>query len=432
MPYKRRILFSQFVNDDILLRSLIISASLGALIGLVRQWEDQQENDRSLAGMRTFALWGMMGVASAFLQQEHFPYFFITAFGAVALYLAVSQLGAIREGKTPGFTTFTVALLTFIVGGLVYLGSMRVAVVLAVAMIILIASKEEIHGWTKHFTQKDIRSALVFAAITGIVLPLVPNKGYGPLQAFNPFATWLMVVLISGLGFVGYVLMRLLGARAGIAVTGLAGGLASSTAATIAFSRRSADSPKLSSSFALAIVLACTVMLGRVAVVVAMLDFSLFMALLPWLVVLALPGSLYAAWTWRFRRNPEAAQIETPDISNPLSLSMAFKFAAIYAVVVYLVKAVTTYGTGGSGIYWVTFISGLTDMDAITLSLSQMSGKGSLLQSIAAKAIILAAVSNTLLKLAFALAAGSRDLRREMLASLGVTLLIGVIALLVM
>lgn len=417
---------------DVLLQSLIISASLGALIGLVRQWEDQQAKDPGLAGVRTFTLWGILGASAAYLSQNFFPLFFPVAFGMVALYLTVAQLAVIRTGQTPGFTTFTLALLTYVLGGLVYLGQMRVAVVLAVVMIILIASKREIHSWTTHFTAKDLRSALVFAAITGIVLPMVPNKGYGPLEAFNPFATWLMVVLISGLGFAGYVLMRLLGARAGITVTGLAGGLASSTAATIAFSRRSREEPELSANFALAIVLACTVMLVRVAVVVAMIDLQLFLRLCGPFLILALPGLFYAGWQWWFRDRSGARKIETPDISNPLSLSMALKFAAIYAVVVLLVKTVTTYGGDGAGLYWVTFISGLTDMDAITLSLAQMGGKATMAEEILAKAIILAAVSNTLLKLGFALAAGSNALRREMLLSLGATLLIGVVLLVVM
>lgn len=398
---------------------------MGALIGLVRQWEDQQEKDPGLAGMRTFALWGMLGACAAYLSQDYFPLFFPAAFCVVAIYLTVAQLAVIRAGQTPGLTTFTVALLTYVLGGFVFLGQVRVAVVLAVVMVILIASKREIHSWTTHFTQKDLRSALVFAAISGIVLPLVPNKGYGPLDAFNPFATWLMVVLISGLGFAGYVLMRLLGARAGITVTGLAGGLASSTAATIAFSRRSQEEPELSSNFALAIVLACTVMLVRVAVVVAMIDFSLFLVLAVPLFILALPGIFYAGWVAWFRQKKEEPQIAMPEISNPLSLSMALKFAAIYAVVVLLVKAVTTYGGSGAGLYWVTFISGLTDMDAITLSLSQMGHNATMAESVLAKAIILAAVSNTLLKLIFALAVGSRALRREMLMSLGATLLLG-------
>lgn len=417
--------------SDLLLRSLILSASLGALIGLVRQWEDQQENDHSLAGMRTFALWGIFGTLSCFLSRNNFPLFFPAAFVTLAIFLTVTQLGAIRKGDLPGLTTFTLASLTFINGALVELGYKRVPVVIAVVMIILIASKQQIHNLTRHFTQKDIRSALIFAAITGIILPLVPNRTYGPLDAFNPFATWMMVVLISGLGFIGYVLMRFLGTQAGITVTGLAGGLASSTAATIAFSRRSRETPELSTSFALAIVLACTVMVGRVAVVVLVLNQALFLALWWPLVVLALPGGLYAARAWWMQRHKEH-EIKTPDISNPLSLSMALKFAAIYAVVVFLVKAVSAYSVGGAGLYWVSFISGLTDMDAITLSLSQTNGNAAVGLPILAKAIVLAALSNTVLKLTFALAAGSRELRREMLLSLGATLVIGAVLLVVM
>ncbi len=135
---------------------------------------------------------------------------------------------------------------------------------LAAITMLVLGLKETSHDWTQRFTKEDIRSTLQFVALTGVVLPLVPNRSFGPFDAFNPYALWLMVVLISGLGFVGYLLVRILGARSGVALAGVVGGLASSTATTLAFSRESKAYPQFSAGFALAIVLACTIMLARV------------------------------------------------------------------------------------------------------------------------------------------------------------------------
>ncbi len=412
------------MNID-LVKSLLISSSLGALIGLVRQWENQRESfdETNLAGVRTFTLWAALGTCAAHISQSFSPLFFPVSFALLGAVLLVTYFR--DNGRHFGLTSYTAALLTFVVGGMVFWGEKQAAITLAVGMLIILASKEAIHGWTHRLTWNDIYSTLQFAAITGVILPLAPNVGYGPFQAFNPFSIWMMVVLISGLGFAGYVAMRMMGARAGIAVTGLVGGLASSTATMLAFSRKSREQPELSENCALANVLACTVMLGRVGALVLVLSPDLFQRIALPLAIMAVPGIIFSVWSYLSSTKRNSGEIETPSISNPLSLSMAIKFAALYAIIIFLVKAASASQQHGAGIYGISFISGLTDMDAITLSLAEMVQTGKLDISLCAKGVMLAAISNTLLKLGFAITLGSPLLRVRSLQAMGATLVFG-------
>jgi uncharacterized membrane protein (DUF4010 family) len=256
-----------------------------------------------------------------------------------------------------------------------------------------------------------------------VVMPLVPDRNFGPFAAFNPYSTWLMVVLISGMGFAGYLMMRLLGAKAGIAITGFVGGLASSTATALAFSRRSREEIALSASCALAVVVACTIMLARVVVVISVLNRGLAVALIVPFVIMAIPGTLFALWIWLFRR-PTEKDVETPRLHNPLSLGIAIKFAAIYAVIAFLVKAVTSLQWHGS-LLPLSFLSGLTDVDAIALLMANDQAAGTVDLGLAARAVILAAMGNSVTKAGIALALGSPALRRPVALVLALTILLG-------
>jgi uncharacterized membrane protein (DUF4010 family) len=411
----------------LLLQAIVVSASLGALIGTIQQWGKQQEQAKAdgFAGVRTFVLWALLGTTSAAITQEHVPAAFGIALALVGLHLILRGVFGRIDFKI-GFTTVAASLLTFLMGGLVYWGETQAAVMLSASTMLLSGFKQPIHAWTRKFSEQDIRSTLQFVAITGVILPIVPDRGYGPYQAFNPFSMWLMVVLISGLGFVGYILMRLLGARAGIALTGLVGGLASSTATTLAFSRRSREDPAASGGYALAVVLACTVMLGRVAAVLLTLQRELFLVVWPGLLVMAVPGLGYAAWALLVR--PASAEtVKPPAISNPLGLGTAIKFAVIYAVVTLLVRAVGETELS-RGLLAVGFVSGLTDVDAITLTTADGVRNATLTAALAGQVIIVAAVANTLMKGGMAVAFGSPQLRRLVGMVLGLTLLAGLLA----
>lgn len=413
------------------LLAIIASAALGAVIGLVRQRSEQEEhpNGREFSGVRTFTLWSVLGCVTAFLSDQYAAALLPLALGAVALHQIAGAAGR-RAGPAgaTGSTTLAAALLTLCIGALVNWEHHQEAVLLGALTAVLLGVKRPIHAWTRSFTADDVSATLKFLAITGIILPLVPNDEYGPFGAFNPFKTWRMVVLISGVGFLGYVLMRLFDARAGILLTGLLGGLASSTATTLAFSRRSRDQPALAGPCAMGVVVACTVMLPRLAVIVGLVNASLARALLLPLGCMLLPGLLFVAWGWLRQRHERQAGTDLA-LSNPLNLGPAVKFALVYAVITFAVKAAGEYGLLERGLLPLAFVSGLTDVDAIALSLAGGEDGQGLDPGLLVRAIVLAAVANTLLKAGMAAAIGSRAFRWQVLLALVPTAAAGVAAL---
>jgi uncharacterized membrane protein (DUF4010 family) len=410
--------------------ALVVSASLGALVGLIRQWSDQAARpaaEADLGGVRTYALLALLGWVGAYVGGRYAPAVLPVVLAAVALHLTAMQLRGAAAGSHPGTTTLVSSLLTCLVGALVAWGHTNYAVLVTAVTAVTVGLKQPIHAWTRTLTPEDIRATLQFIAITGVILPLVPNRDFGPLGAFNPYSIWLLVVLISGIGFAGYLMMRFLGTEAGITLTGIAGGLASSTSTTLAFSRRSREEPALSGDFALAVILACTVMLPRVLVIMGVVHQELALRLVPAFAAMAVPGLLFAVWHWLARRRA-GATVATPRLTNPLALGMAVKFALIYGLVVFLVKAATHLDWQG-GLLPLSFVSGLTDLDAIALSMADGRNDGSVGPVLALQAVLVAAVANTLMKAGLALALGHADLRRPVAAVLGLTVLVGVGAL---
>ncbi|MFA5204832.1 MAG: MgtC/SapB family protein [Lentisphaeria bacterium] len=405
------------------IKALLVSGCLGAFIGLVRQWNEQRagREDAEFAGVRTFAFLGLLGCLAAYGMCQWTLWVMPVTVGAVGLFFAAGLVSP--APTTPvrmGYAAFMAALLTLFIGALVYSGEQQAAVLLAVGTAVVIALKTTIHSWTTRLTTEDIRSTLQFAAVTGVILPLVPDHDYGPYLALNPHSIWMMVVLISGLGFAGYVLMRLLGANAGILVTGVVGGLASSTATTLAMSRQSHDTPLLSSGFALAVVMACTVMLARVAVMVLAVSHEFGLVLLGALAIMAAPGLLFGLWFWLAGRTSGGQRVATPKVSNPLSLSLAIKFALLYGLVNLLVKAASAWGAN-EGLLVVSALSGMTDMDAIALSVANNVKNGTLSSTQGVQAILVGAISNTLVKGGMAVALGSPRFRRAIALALGLT-----------
>lgn len=396
---------------DELLKQILVAASLGALIGLERQWDNQLHHpDRTIpAGLRTFTFWSLMGVLCGYFSRESSSWMIAAGFVAMTAWLTIYiAIKFKREEKGSGMTTAAVGILTYLIGALVAYDHAKIALILSIAILILLAGKNYLHQFSRKFTADDVRMALQFAAVTGIVLPLVPDKDFGPFDGFNLYSIWLMVVIVSGVGCVGYIFVRILGASLGIALTGLIGGIASSTATTLAMSRLSREKPALSSDCALAIVLACTVMLWRVALIVGLIAPTVLLQLWPSLAVMSAPGLAFALLRWaHLTQHAEQGHFKTYE--NPLSLKVAIHFALIYAVVVFAVKVAQHY-LGESGLYAVSFLSGLTDLDAISLTVSKMSQSSALSGDTAAQCIVLAAIANTILKGGFAMTLGSKQL----------------------
>lgn len=394
-----------------LLGPIFASAGLGALIGLIRQWSEQTEHGgkTDFGGVRTHTLWAILGCLGAAASRDYATFVLPVVITVVAAHLIIAQ-GRVATPASPGSTSFAASLLTLMIGALVAWGHTQTAVVVGALTMVVLGIKQPLHAWTRAFTPADIRGTLQFVAITGVILPLVPNRAFGPFDGFNPFSTWLMVVLISGLGFLGYIAMRLFGTRAGILLTSLFGGLASSTASTLAFSRSSRGEPELSSDYAFATVVANTVMLPRTTILIFLISPALAIHLIPAFVVMMAPALVYGCWHWWSGIRAEKGDVASPAMANPLSLATAIKFALLYAVVAFLVKASTQLDWQG-GLLPLSFVSGLTDMSAISLSVADNVRDDSVALQLAARAVLVAGIANSLLKAALAAGLGSPSLR---------------------
>ncbi|NDD57390.1 MAG: MgtC/SapB family protein [Verrucomicrobia bacterium] len=408
-----------------LLKALLVSLCLGALIGLERQWEKEtwHPGKHVLAGLRTFTFWSLLGTLCGYFTQTVHPFFFLAGFVAMAVWIAIFLFYKNRSSTDPGYTTGAVGLLTYLIGGLVAYGQNKAALILTLTVVILLALKPYVHQVSRRFSKEDVRMALQFAAITGVILPLVPDEPWGPYGAFNPHSIWLMVVLVSGASFGGYVAVRMFGHKLGIALTGLIGGIASSTATTLAMSKESKAQPALTADCAMAVVLACTVMLWRVAALTAVVYPPVLNQIIVPFLVMSGPAFLWCGWRL-LRHGKGNPRDGAPEYRNPLGLRDSLKFAAFYALIVYLVK-VGQVRYGETGIDTVSALSGLMDLDAISLSLTRMAGEGGILE-MAVKGILIATVANTVVKAGVVAIWGSPRMRLLVLPVMAATAVVGV------
>jgi uncharacterized membrane protein (DUF4010 family) len=414
---------------------ILVATLLGLFVGLERERSrvaDKSNGDAepAFAGIRTFAIVSLTGLGAALVGEKSHPAVFAAGLAIVGLLAAISHFAA--APKHQGTTTEVAFVLTYLVGGLVHYDRYLLAATLALVLTATLAMKRTLHGFARAVSNEDIYSALKFGAITLVVLPLLPDRTFDPLDAVNPRHVWLMVVLMSGIGFVGYVLVKIFGTRAGTGLTGFLGGLVSSTVTTLTFSQRSREAPTLSGGFAVAILLACTVMYLRVMVVVFVTNKALAWALLPAfgaITAVALAATAIVHFAGRAARDEQTARTE---YANPFRLMPSIQFAAVFTVVLVVVK-LAQREFGERGIFIASFVAGLTDMDAVTLSVSRLRGGGDgggLDSNSAVVAIVLASVANTVVKTGIVLVAGARGLRMAAgiplaviaLASVGVVL----------
>lgn len=389
-----------------------LALGVGILVGLQREYAQYQEDRELGAGIRTFALIGLVGCSAAMVADKMgSPWPYTAILFVTGLLLGISFFIEAWRDKG-GLTTEFSALLTLLAGALIYLGYYAVSIATMVAITGLLSLKFEMHNFVRHLSKQDLFAILKFAVITAIVLPILPNKNYGPapFHIFNPYKIWLLVVLISGISFIGYVLIKAIGAKRGIGLLGFLGGLASSTAVTLTMTQRSKSSPGLSQPFAQAIIIAWTVMYVRLLVIVTAVNAQLLAKL--WLPVVggALAGLVYVLVL--YYRGRITSKSDNISFVNPFELGPAIKFGLLFSLILLASKAAQIY-MGDAGVYLASFISGLADVDAIALSVAGMSAHaGQLSLDIAARAIVLAGLANTLLKGGVAMTSGSPELRR--------------------
>ena len=407
----------------------LTSLGLGLLMGLERE-----RNPTARAGLRTFALIAVLGTVCGVLSQtQGAPWMTVAGFllvGAmiVAAYFETALASPREIKEEPGTTTSAALVLCFALGVMVAYGFDRLAVMLSIAATVLLYLKPELKGLAQHLERRDLVSILQFAVVSFIILPILPDRAFGPYSALNVRQIWLMVVLISGVSLAGYVALRIVGRRYGAPLLGLFGGLVSSTATTLVYARHGRSAPALRDLSATVIVLANLVVLVRLAVLTAVVSPTLLMGLLPVLGCAFLPGAATVAY--RLRKLQRQDEPPMPSISNPTELRTALVFALVYAVVL-LVAAWLHDKAGAAGLYAVSLISGLTDVDAITLSALRLFGLGDLVAPQAVTAIGLAFLANIGFKLGLIGTSGGMDMLRRCLPGLASTALGTAVGLLV-
>jgi uncharacterized membrane protein (DUF4010 family) len=403
----------------------LTSLAIGLLIGLERE-----RNPSAKAGLRTFALVALFGTLSALLSAKlDSPWLLIAGLLAVATMIIAAYHNKPAEEGDPGTTTVIALLLCYGLGVMTWYGMSKLAVMLAIAVTALLYFKPELRGMSQRLTRSDLVAVLQFSVLTFIVLPILPDQNFGPFNAFNPHQAWLMVVLISGISLAGYAALHLVGTRYGAPLLGFFGGLVSSTATTLLYARNSRNNPAMAQIAGSVIVIASMVVLLRLLVLSSVVAYGAVPKLLPVLASGFLFGLAVAMYSWRTRI--KGAKLSIPDTPNPAELRTALSFGLLY-VVVLLGAAWMQDIAGNRGLYAVAVVSGLTDVDAITLSSLRLFTLGQLSEHQAITSIALAFISNLTFKFAMVIFIGGKNLAKFVATGFGAIalgVLIGLFAL---
>ena len=394
-----------------------ISLLLGLLVGLQRE-----RTDSTVGGIRTFPLIAAFGTLSGWLALEHGGWILAAGFIALAALLIMNNYMLMRAGKhDAGQTSEIAALLLYGIGAYVVLGELSVAVALGGVIALLLHYKDPLHAFAAKIGERDVTAIMQFALISFVVLPVLPDRTYGPYDVLNLFQIWLMVVLIVGINLIGYVGYKLFGEKEGAVLGGVIGGLVSSTATTVSFSRRAAASPNSVGLAALVIMIAAGIVYARLIAEVSVVAPGHVREIVPPLAAMFGASAVIAAVLYLLSRDRHATMAEH---GNPADLRTAMTFAGLYAIVSFVVTATKTE-FGVQALYPVAVLSGLTDMDAITLSTSQLVNQDRLDPTTAWRLILLASMANLAFKGAIVAVIGGRALLRSVALAFGTALVVG-------
>ena len=395
-------------------QTLAISLGLGLLVGFQRE-----RVETPIAGVRTFPLITVLGTLSGLLAGAVGPWIVAAGLLGVTAAFATSNLASARRNPAdPGITTEIAVLLMYLIGAYLVFGHRSVAVVLGAGVAVLLHAKPAMQGLVKHVGETDMRVIMQFVLITLVILPALPDRPYGPFAVFNPREIWWMVVLVVGISLCGYFALKLYGQRAGVLLAGLIGGLISSTATTLSYARRTVSHPGQVTASTVVILLASTVVYVRVLVEVFAVAPRLFAPVAPPIAILLGVAILTCLALLRGARR---VPLEAPEHGNPTELRPALLFGGLYALVLFAVEA-ARHLLGERGVFVAAGISGLTDMDAITLSLSRLGARGDLPEHTVWRAIVIALASNLIFKTALVAFLGGWTLGRRVGSLFGIQL----------
>jgi uncharacterized membrane protein (DUF4010 family) len=374
----------------------------GALIGMQREFVGQREPRPSFAGVRTLTLIALLGALATQLAERVGWWVACIAFLGLVVLVSVSHI--LRPSEDPGLTTEVVSLLTFLVGVTMVEGAAQIAVAVTIVITGLLSIKRPLHEFARRLSEADVNATLKFAIVSLVILPLLPNRAFGPYDVLNPYTIWLMVVLISGISFLGYILIQLAGPTRGLLLTGLLGGLVSSTAVTLSAAQRSRAGEGVTGALALSALVASTVLFPRTLIVAS--------------VVLA-------------RRVGHGGPSKPPlEFTNPFLLREAIRFGVLFAGVLVVVHLAQQF-LGAAGLYLTAVASGFADIDAIVLSMARMSAAGTP-ALLAARTIVVAIMANTAVKCAILWLFGNRAVAWPATPGFAAMLVSGVLALFLM
>ena len=392
---------------------LAISIGIGFLIGLERTFSKQQNNEEEeFAGLRTHTLIAMFGFLSALLSQFIGLWFLGVAFSGMMAFVIISYIRLSSVNGSTGGTSEVATVLTFLLGALVFFGHILLALVILVIVLLLLTYKPSLHLFVQKLSLEELRAIIQFVIISALVIPFLPDSNFGPYNLWNLKDIWKMVILVSGTSLIGYLIAKLVGNR-GTMLAGMVGGLVSSTAVTLTFSRRSkqgskgqADTSTGSFYYAMAIISACTIMFPRILFEVLIVNRNLAQQL--WLPIAVITAAGFGGAFYIYKQRQGKKEETSIPLKNPLNFGTAVKFALFFAGVMLLVKY-SSENFGDEGIYVAGALSGITDVDAITLSMAKMASTPEN-YPIAINTILLAALSNTFVKFCMVMALGSRQL----------------------
>jgi len=418
------------VDNVTILGRLAVALALGLLIGLERGWELRElPEGQRIAGLRTFGLISLLGGVTILLAAQPQGLYL----SAVVVVLgALVALGYWRESASSAdvsLTTTIAALIAFGLGALAGTGQLTVAASTAVVVTLLLGFKPELHHLIRAIERQELLATLRLLLISVVLLPILPDKGFGPWQALNPYKLWWMVVLVAAVSYVGYFGIKLLDRKRGVLATGLLGGLASSTAVAVAMAHRGKEEPEMQDLLAAGVVIASATMFPRMIVIAFAILPALGQQLLWPLLSAGVVGCLAAAWyAWRSGQGKLSQGGEEMITTNPLELTMALKFGVLLAVIMVLTRALREW-MGDPGLYALAAVSGLVDVDAITLSVASITKHGETTIAIAAAVLLVPAAVNTAVKAALVTAICGARMGLRVTAALLASLLAGAFGL---
>lgn len=401
-----------------------IALAIGLLIGIERGWKSRQIKEGGrIAGLRTYGLTGLLGGIAGLLSQ----YLGAVGFGFVFLgftaTVTVAYVMQQRISSDVSITSLVTMLLTFLLGTLVTLDHVNLAASTAVVTAILLRYKDVLHRWLQKLEDHELRAALQLLVISIVLLPILPDRGFGPWQALNPNEIWWMVILIASISFIGYFAIKIAGPDKGVILTSLAAGMVSSTALTLHFARLSKTQENMKGLLAAAILLACGTMFPRVLMIASLINPALFNQLVAPMAGMTILILISAAIVWH--RKSDQPPNEFIHLENPLELKPAFIFSGLLILVILLGKT-SIYFFGDAGLYILAALSGIADVDPINLTLSRMSADD-LPLDVASLGIIIACSSNTMVKAVLASFVGGHNIGIRVFFPLLVAAIVGLI-----